>query len=824
MRRAPAEHGDILRRDVRLALRTLAARPLATAASVLTLAVGLGANMAMFAVVQAVLLSPLPYRDSDRLVIVQETKAGGPGGPIGYLTFTDVAARARSFSTLAAAVQSSATLTGGGRDAERVNAMRVSRSYFDMIGIQPSLGRAFTDAEDKPGPARRVVILSDALWRRRFGARADVIGAPLLISGLEYRIVGVMPAGFNDLVAARMYNGAQLWYPLGYDPAASNACRTCRHLRVFGRLSPGVPASRATAELTELFGALEREDPASYSQAGGVVTPLGDLLLGPVRPVLIVLWVSVGVLLLVACGNVAHVLLLRASERAQEVAVRTALGVTRTRLARQFLTESVLLACTGGALGVALAWVAIRVAVTEGPAQIPRLADAGLNGPVLLAGAGLTLLCGLTFGLVPLRQLLNSSGTLALRSGTRGTESRATWRARTLLVGANVAMAAMLLVGSGLLVRSLTGVLAVAPGLESAGVLTMKLWATGERFRAGETSDQIAQAVRFYDDVLTRAAALPGVTHAAAVTTLPLGGDIDGYGLHIAGRLTANPEDAPSADRFVVTPHFFAAAGIPLVRGRLLDERDTQRAEPVVVIGSTAASSLFGGADPIGQRVSLGPPTAPARTIVGIVGDVRHHGLDEPAGYQVYVPHAQWAWAETFLTLVIRTSGDPSLLAGPMRDVVRTVDPAQPLTDIRTYDDVIGAGTGTRRFAAMLLSAFAATSVILAIVGLYGSVALMVAQRRREIGVRLALGASTANIRQLIFSRGLRPVMAGLAAGLALAALAVPGLESMLYNLEPLDPLTFLTATAALGVVALAACLGPARRAGRIDPATAVRD
>jgi len=385
-------------------------------------------------------------------------------------------------------------------------------------------------------------------------------------------------------------------------------------------------------------------------------------------------------------------------------------------------------------------------------------------------------------------------------------------------------MAVVLLVGSGLLVRSLSGLLAVQTGFATNNLLTMELWASGERFNAGAPVDRVATTVGFYDEVLTRIGQIPGVLHVGATTTLPLGGNFDRSGFHIVGRLHANPQSAPNADRFAITPGYFETMNIALVRGRLLDARDHQHAERTAVINRSAAETLFGGDDPIGMRISLGPPSAPPRTIVGIAADVAHPTLDEPVGPQVYVPQAQWAWAETTMTLVIRTAGDPLGRATDVRNVVRAIDPAQPLTNVRTMTDIIDTNTGMRRFAATLLSAFAIASLVMAVVGLYGSVALMVAQRRREIGVRLALGASTGGIRRLIFAQGLRPVVPGLVIGAGLAALGVPALSSMLFGVDPLDPVTFGLAALTLALVAVLACAVPAGRAARIDPATAVRD
>jgi putative ABC transport system permease protein len=821
LRTAPAEHWDVLSRDLRYALRALRARPAHALAAVLTLGLAIGANVAMFAVVDGVLLQPLPYRDPDALVAVSETAKGGDGSNLGYLSFVDLRQRARSFERLAAVSQSTATLVDPAREALRVSAMRASYGYFEMLGVTPAIGRAFSEAEDRPGSARRVAILSDSLWRRRFDADPGVLGRPLDVGGIPFVVVGVLPRGFEDLVAARRYAGAELFFPLGYDPTASFACRTCRHLGVYGRLAPGVDRARAQDELDGLFAALEAEHPKEYAGAGARVTPLAELFLGPVRPVLLVLWGGVVALLLVACAHVANLLLLRASERRQEIAVRTALGVTRWRLARQLLTESLVLAFLGGAAGLLVAAAAVRAVVAAGPQQLPRLQQVALDGQVFAAAVALTAACGVVFGLVPLRQLLR--GTPAAGMPGRTTAPASAWRLRSALVAANLAFAALLLVGSGLLVRSLGGLLAVSPGFEPRGVLTLQLWLSGERFRSGENAEQIAAAVRFYDELLARARALPGVTAASAVTTLPLGGGVDGYGLHVVGRPLANPEEAPSADRFVVAPQFFAALRIPLLRGRLLDERDAQGAAAAVVINRATAEALFPNEDPLGRQLTLGPPTADKRTIVGIVGDVRHHGLDVPPQYQVYVPQAQWAWAESFMTIVVRSQADPSTLAGPLRDAVRSLDPAQPMTNVRLYEDVLQAATATRRFAAALLACFAATALLLSLVGLYGSLGVFVGQRRREIGVRLALGAGARAIGRLVLAQGLRPALFGLLLGLALAAAGAGALRSLLYEVSALDPTTFAATAAVLLATAAAACALPAWRATRIDPAETLR-
>ena len=820
---APGQHLDILGRDLRFALRSMAARPAHTLTAMVTLALGIGANVAMFAVVDGVLFAPLDYRDADQLVAIAETKQGQDPVNMGYLSFVDLKSQARSLSHLVAATQSTATFSGGGLDAERVNAMRVSRGYFDMVGVQPILGRAFTNAEDMPGAARRVVILSDGLWRRRFGADPGVIGRPVVISDIPHVIVGVMPRGFDDIVASRFYKDAGVWFPLGYDPAASFACRTCRHLRVMGRLAPGVTSAAAEAELTQLFERMADVDPMAYTGPGARVTRLRDVFLGPVRPALLLLWGGVAVLLLVACANVASLLLLRASERSGEVAVRAALGVTRARLVRQLLTESALLSAMGALLGLLPAWAAVRLIASAGPAELPRLAGLSLDARAVTVAVLLAMASGVLFGLAPLRQLTRRDAADELRGAGRRTGGVAMWRARAVLVAGNVAMAAVLLAGSGVLVRSVTRLLAVEPGFRPDGVLTMRLWAGGERFSQGEMPQQIATAVAFYNEVLTRVRALPGVISASSVTTLPLGGDIDGFGFHVAGRLTANPADAPSADRFVVTSDYFATMAIPLLRGRLIDARDGAQAERVALINREAADTMFAGEDPIGRQVMIGPSTAPPRTIVGIVGDVRHQGLDRPLAPQVYVPQAQWVWAETLMTLVVRTTGEPTALAAAVRGVVRDIDPAQPVTDVASYADVVASTTSTRRFVAGALGVFAAVALLLAVIGLYGALSVTVAQRRLEIGIRLALGARTTAIRQMVFVNGLQPVIGGVAIGTAVALVALRAMTGLLFEVRATDPAVLSGAAALLLVAGAAASVGPAWRASRIDPARSLR-
>jgi putative ABC transport system permease protein len=463
---------------------------------------------------------------------------------------------------------------------------------------------------------------------------------------------------------------------------------------------------------------------------------------------------------------------------------RARLGVTRSRLARQLLTEAVLLSGVGALAGLVPAWAVVRVVAASGPAELPRLETLALDGRAVGVALLLALGSAVVFGLVPRRHRGRRAATHHHRGAGRS-GGAAMWRTRAAIVAANVAMAAVLLATSAVLAQSILRLLAVEPGVRTANVLTMTLWAGGERFREGDTPRQIRTAVAFYDDVLSRVRALPGVEAAAATTVLPLSRNIDGIGFHIVGRLTANPADAPVADRFAVTGDYFRALDLPVLRGRLLDDGDGIGAAPVAVINRTAAETLFDGDDPLGQQVILGGPGGQPRTVVGIVGDVRHRGLDRPVGPQVYVPQAQWAWPETYMTLVVRTSGPPTALAAAVRGAVREVDPAQPVTDVRAFDEVLAGTTASRRFVASALGAFAAAALLLAAVGLYGALSVSVAQRRLEIGIRLALGAHAGAIRRMVFANGMRPVIAGLGLGLVGGLVVLRMLGGLLFDVRP---------------------------------------
>ena len=819
-RTAPAVHLDILARDLSYAARMLARRPALTLATILTLALGIGANTAIFSVVNGVLLAPLPYPDADRLVTIQEDSATDDPGTTGYYSFDALRARQQSFDSVAALSSWSATMRADGQDAERVNGVRVTWEYFRTLGVAPALGRDFEAADDAP-ERRRIVLLSDALWRRRFNADPAVVGKPISINGGAYTIVGVMPRSLNELVSARLMPGSEIWTPLGYTLQYPPACRSCRHIQVVGRVKKELTIAQAQADASRVYQSLAQEFPRDYSDPLALLTPVRDRFLGPARPALMLLWGAVSLLLLMACANIANLLLIRASEREEEIAIRRALGVSPVRLMRQLMTESLLLAAAGGVAGTFLAIWAMRVLVANGPEEIPRLQEVTVNGRVLLYAIASSLITGTIFGMAPARMLITRVGGGSLLAHvSRTTAGPAAWRHRAWLVGVNVALSTALLVASGLLVRSFIGLLKVDPGFQPASVLTMQVDVGGTAY------DDLAKISNFYRRLMSRIQSLPGVTDVGASTQVPLTGSIDQWGITIAGRPLANPAAAPEADRYGIEGNYFAAMKIPLLKGRLITDADRPGAPPVVVIGKTAAERLFPGEDPIGRSIQLaGGPNNPFRTIVGVVGDVRHYGLDVAPEYQAYMPQSQSPWLQSNMTLIIRVKDgiDPLSLAAAAREQARAIDPQQPIIRIETYDTIVATLMATRRFTLVLLALFAASALLLAVIGLYGALSYVVTQRQREISVRVALGAEQREIRRLVLAQGLTPVVSGLVIGLAVAAGGGQLIRAMLFGVAPTDVVTYSAVLAAMMASALVACLLPAQRATRVEPAAMLR-
>jgi putative ABC transport system permease protein len=816
-RTAPAEHLDILRRDVAYACRMLARRPVLTLTAVLTLALGIGANTAIFSVVNGVLFAPFDYRYADNLVLIEEQRAGRDPGMTGYMTFADLRDQNVTLESTAALAGWSATLTGDGKDAELVAGVRVTWQYFRTVGLTPRIGRDFEQAEDRPG-RNGVVIISDSLWRRRYGADPNIVGRQITVNQQTVTLAGVLPPDTSDIIATRHNPGVEIWTLLGYAEHLVVASRGSRHIFVVARLKDGVSPTDAHADLTRIFQSLATRFPNDYDRPRPATTPLRDYVLGPVKTPLYLLWGAVGLLLLIACANVANLLLIRASEREEEIAVRLALGVSPARMLRQLLTEAVVLAVIGGAAGAAVAFWTTALLTTNGPAEIPRLSEVSPDARVLGYAIALSLATGLLFGLAPARMLVARPGVAA--SGSRRTTSGpGAWRYRASVIAGNVALCVLLLLGSGLLVRSFARLLAVDAGFRPQQLLTFHVNLSGDRYR------QSAGITQFLDELTARLVAMPGVTNVSGSSMLPLTDSIAQMTVRIEGRPLVNPAAAPVADTYAVRPDYFSTMGIPVLRGRGFESADGERTAPVAIISKATAEELWPGEDPIGRRIAVpGGPQSPLRTIVGIVGNVRHYGLHMPVTKQVYLPHAQQPWPMA-ATMVVRTAGgvDPLSLVSTVREHVRSIDPLQPVTQIQRFDDIVAQSMATRRFTLVLLAAFAGTAVLLAIGGLYGALSYIVSQRYRDIGVRVALGASARAITGLVMRQGMTPAIVGLGAGLLASVVIGRVIESMLFGISPRDLLTYAIVVTMMVVSALAACLVPARRAASIDAAVTLR-
>jgi putative ABC transport system permease protein len=725
--------------------------------------------------------------------------------------FFDWKARNKVFESMALLEGNLFTLASDA-GPEIARGSNVSPEFFRVLGIAPQLGRDFAADEDQPGK-NHVAILSNQAWQRRFGGDPAVIGRQVTFDGIAYTVVGVMPKRFESLLSPT----AQLWAPLGYELSLPWACRTCHHLREYGRLKPGVTPDAARRELDLISARLVAQYPHEYAAPGMLVVPVRAVVTREVRPALLAVLGAVGFVLLIACANVSGLLLGRAMQREGEFAIRAALGAGRRRVVHQLLTESVLLAAMGGAAGTGLAWLGVKGLVALAPPSLPRLDQIGLDARVLGFTAMLSVATGLLFGLVPAFATARPDLFTALRPGGRHTSHRSRRLARGILVAGEVALSLMLLVGAGLLLRSLDRLLAVSPGFEPRGLLTMEVQTTGARYA------EDAPVWAFYDRALEAVRAVPGVENAGWTSQLPLGGNFDRWGVQIEGKLLAHPEDAPSADRYSVSPDYLQTMRIPLRRGRTLTREDGAKAPPVALINETFARVGWAGEDPIGKRIQVGGPDKPWRTVVGIVGDVHHTGLDEQLAPQVFIPEIQWQFADGAMALAVRTRGDPAALARSVQAVIRSVDPTLPILHTATMEEVVSATAQSRRFAFVMFQVFALVALLLAAAGIYGVLAGSVTERTREIGIRSALGASRGGLLRLVVRQGLALTGAGLAAG-TLGALALSRfLDRLLFGVGARDPVTFAAVVLVLLAVALAACWAPAWRATRVSPLEALR-
>jgi putative ABC transport system permease protein len=799
-------------RDLRYAVRMLRRAPGFAAIAVVTLALGIGANAAIFSVLSSVLLRPLPYADPARLVMIGEREADGTASNVGYTTFLDWRDRSRGFEEMALVRSWQPTLTSNG-EPERISAMRVSWNFFHMLGVQPALGRDFRADEDNPD-RWRVLLISDRLWRRRFSADPSTVGRVVAMNDREFTIVGVMPPTFEPLISERFYQPADMWGLVGYDVSLNYACRGCQHLKAIGRLKAGTALETARADLDAVQSAMRKQFPAEYPQATMTLVPLQDVLTGDIRPALLVLMGAVAFVLLIACANVANLLLARMARREHDLALRTALGASRARLVRQLLAESAVLAGLGGAGGVLLAVIAVPLLTRVAPASMARLADAHVDGRVVAFSAVVSLATSIVFGLLPALRASRIDLRDSLHGDGRRTAHAPTSLARRLLVAADVALAVVLLVGAGLMIRSVDRLIGVDPGFDPDRVLTMQISMVGRAYEKDEA------VVAKTDEMVAKLRTLPGVAAVAAAGQIPLGGNGDRWGFHVQGR-AVTPDD-PSVERYSVTPEYFSVMRIPLRHGRLFTDADRAGAEPVMLVGERTARLLWPDADPIGQHVRIGAAdSGPWRTIVGIVGDVRHHELAAPPTMQMYTPHAQLT--DSFLTFVIRTNGDPAALAAEARRTIWSAARDVPVYAVAPLAELVARSIGPRRFVMLLLECFGAVALLMTAVGLYGVIAYTVSERTREIGIRAALGASRIAIVRLVVGSGFTVVAAGLTAGVLVAAGATKYLQGSLYGITPTDPVTFAAVIGVIVLVTLAAQGIPIVRAMHVDPAVALR-
>lgn len=799
---------ETLMRDIRYGYRSLLKRPGFTAIALIALALGIGANTAIFSLVNAVVLQPLPYAEPDRLVWVWgNIRNAGNRASVSPPDFLEYRSQNKMFEQFAASTSlpAAVNLTGGG-EPERLSASVVTGNYFQTLGVAPVLGRGFSLDNEKPGNDQ-VTILSHALWERRFGGNPGIVDQQIVLDGKNFEVIGVMP---KDIVVPQR---AELWVPMNFDADPEMKMRQAHFLRPIARLKPGVPLDQAQADTDTIAAQLEQQFPDTNTGWSLRLESLHERLVGSSRTTVFILFGAVGFVLLIACANVANLLLVRAAARQKEVALRTALGASRWRIVRQLMTESFLLAVCGGALGALIAVWGIDLLVKLTADSLPATVNVKIDSTVLAFTLLISLVTGLLFGILPALRTVKPNLSDSLKEGGRTSgEGAQRNRTRSLLVVFESAVAVVLLVGAGLLIRSFIALQNTNPGFDAENVLTM-------RVDLGRTKyDTPEKASNFFQQLEQRLTGLPGVETAGLVTELPLSGQQNDIPFIVEGRPPLRVDERYGADARRVNQNYFQALGMPLLRGRNFTEQEVSQSAKVIVVSQQLVDAVFPNEEPLGKRLITGFDGAPYE-IIGVVGDIRHRALEvEPYAAQ-YFPTRQAGG----MNLVIRTQGDPLSLAPAVRREVQAMDPDQPVATIRTMEDWIARSVATPRYRTMLLGLFAALAMVLAATGIYGVLSYSVAQRTHEIGVRMALGARHADVLGLVVRQGMLLVAIGLALGLTGAFALTRVMESLLFGVTAKDPITFVIVAGLLSVVALIACYVPARRATKVDPLTALR-
>jgi predicted permease len=817
---------DTLLQDIRYSIRMLRKSPGFTAVAVIALTLGIGANCAIFSVVNGVLLRPLPFKDPEGLVRIwgKIDKAGIPKNWISEPELLDLQEQNQSFQDIAAYQSGGVNLTANGEPV-RVNSASVSASLFPVLGIQPISGRTFLEEEDQPGHDK-VVLVGNGLWRNRFGSDPALLGKTIGLNGESYSVVGIMPPGFQ------LPDQADLWVPLAIDRAHLDN-RGNHGLEVVARLKPGVTLAQSQGDLTNIAATLEQRYPNNYSDSGWGLYPVSMLeeLVGNVRPALRILLGAVAFVLLIACANVANLLLARATVREKEVAIRAALGAGRRRLIQQLLTESVLLSVMGGVFGLLLAYFGVRLFVAFGPKEIPRLDEIGLDGRVFAFSLLIAVVTGLAFGLAPALQISKPDLQDSLKEGGRGS-SKGRHRLQNTLVVSEVAVALILLVGAGLMIKSFQRLLQLDMGFRTEKVLTMRLSLPSTRYK------EDAQIAAFYRQLLDKIRVLPGVESAGAISHLPLSGSYSSGTTAVEnaeeqeGLKTFQGAAYIEADRRSVSPDYFQALGIALKQGRLFTEADNETASPVAVVDETFEHRFWPHGSAIGKRFIArfnNPKDIQWGQIIGVVAHVRHYGIDQAKQFalgqegreQAYFPYLQRPSSRMYLA--IKTTTDPLSLASAVRSQVLSLDPEEPVYEVKSMDQLVTASLAQRQLNMVLFAAFSSIALILASVGIYGVMSYSVTQRTHEIGIRMALGAQQRNVLGLVVMQGMTLTLAGVAFGIGGALALTRLMSTLLFGVTASDPVTFAVISLLLTGVALAACFVPALRATRVDPMVALR-